>query len=322
MKLLRSLVSVGLTVLAVAVIAWTGVVTPRAVLGVFSSPGPAWAGLLLILVGAQLSVLRWYLLLQWQGWRVRFGDIWRISYISWFLGSFLPGAAGTDVVRAVYPVRDGADRKPATFSSIILDRLFGLAALLMLAFGLLVFHPQPGIPATLRLSVAVVLAVTLAAIFLAPFAGPRLYRMLLRLLRGIPRISRSIAELEKAIASRQIAWHREPWKLALCLLLGLMGHVMVVAALVVAAKGAGATLPLPDLALAAAVGILLNQIPLTPGGIGIGELGFAQLALLMAPSSSVAVYGSAMLAFRLLTWMSYVPGAVALWIFPTAEARA
>src|SRR6201989_1171387 len=78
---------------ALLIIFWTGIVTPQALWAVFSRPVPAVAALIVLLAGAQLSIWRWHILLGLQGSPLAFGQVWRISYISWFLGSFLPGAA-------------------------------------------------------------------------------------------------------------------------------------------------------------------------------------------------------------------------------------
>jgi len=319
-KTLRFAASLGLVVLALAALAWTGIVTPKAIATAVASPRLALAALAVILLGAQLSVVRWYLLLAWQGYRLRYWEVWRVSYISWFLGAFLPGVAGTDILRTIYLFKDGSDRRAASFDSVLLDRLFGLAALLILALILLLARSETGLPVILRASVCVFLAGTLLAIFAAPFAALWFKNVLLRLLHGHHRLSRLVLELEKAASLTNTAWHQEPGKLFVCLGLGVLGHVFVMAAIVLTAVGAGATaLSLPDLALAGTLAVLLNQLPLTPGGIGIGEAGFAQLCLLMAPHSNPALYGSVMLVFRAMTLLSYAPGAVALMVAPPSE---
>jgi uncharacterized membrane protein YbhN (UPF0104 family) len=88
---------------------------------------------------------------------------------------------------------------------------------------------------------------------------------------------------------------------------------------ILAQSSATAALPATKLALAGALAVLINQVPLTPSGVGVGELGFAQLCLLMAPGTGASEYGSIMLAFRLMTLISYLPGAVALLIYRPAD---
>src|SRR5262249_33763389 len=142
--------------------------------------------------------VRWHLLLAWQGFRLRYGEVWRVSYISWFIGAFLPGTAGTDVLRTIYLFKDGSDHRATSFDSVMLDRLLGLAALLLLALLLLALHRKSELPAVLHISVCLLLGATLAAILIAPFAVHWFKSALLRRLRNRPRLSRLVLELEKA----------------------------------------------------------------------------------------------------------------------------
>ncbi len=319
-KRLRIALNVGLLALAVVAIVWSGVVSPAAFAGVFANPFTAIAALVVILGGAQLSVIRWHLLLTWQGSPLQYGRAWKISYISWFLGTILPGAAGADAFRALYVHRESSAPGLA-FISIALDRLLGLAALLMLAVGLLaVASLGHQMPSSLGVSMWIFLCGSLLAVLVLPFAAVVLNRRLLHWMKPLPRIERLVEELDEAVKLALAVWHRQPIKLLWCLVLGIAGHVFVVTSIVILADGAGISTPSgPELALAAALAILINQLPLTPGGIGVGELGFAQLCLLMAPGALAAQYGSVLLAFRLITLASYTPGAFALLSYPPAE---
>jgi uncharacterized membrane protein YbhN (UPF0104 family) len=62
--------------------------------------------------------------------------------------------------------------------------------------------------------------------------------------------------------------------------------------------------------LALAVGQIANLIPLTPGGIGIGEAAFANVVLIFHPGVTAAS-ATVFLAFRLCIMLVYFPGA--LW---------
>ena len=133
-----------LAVLAVALglVGRLGIVSPAAVVASFAQPGAALAALALIWLGAQLSVLRWHLLLHWQGSPLRFSQCWQISYISYFVGSFLPGAAGSDALRALYIQRECPETRAAAILTILFDRILGLAALLLLILGLAAAMPS------------------------------------------------------------------------------------------------------------------------------------------------------------------------------------
>jgi uncharacterized protein (TIRG00374 family) len=305
-----------LAVLAVALtlVVHFNIVKPGDVVAALARPGLALSALALIFLGAQLSVLRWHLLLHWQGSPLRFSQTWQICYISYFLGSFLPGASGSDALRALYMYRECPDTRVPAFLTILADRIAGLVALLMLVLGLAAAIPakilsQPALM-TLVLGAAVFLLASVPVLLLARLIVPRF-----RLLR-VPRLVRNAARFRDTIAQALAAWRGQPHRVALCLGIGVLGHLLVAAAIVVLAHASGlATLSRAETAFAGTLAVLANQLPLTPGGLGVGESSFAQIARLLAPGSEAQAYGSVIFTFRVVTLVSFLPGAVALLIF-------
>jgi uncharacterized membrane protein YbhN (UPF0104 family) len=59
-------------------------------------------------------------------------------------------------------------------------------------------------------------------------------------------------------------------------------------------------LSLPSYFTAGIWAMIANSIPLTPGGLGVGEAAFAQLAHILEPVPSHASYATAFLAMRVL----------------------
>ena len=75
---------------------------------------------------------RWWLLLRGHGFEARFGQIFFITYAGSFFNNFLPGAVGGDLTKAILAA-SGEDRKAAIAGTVILDRLIGLAVMIVLA---------------------------------------------------------------------------------------------------------------------------------------------------------------------------------------------
>jgi uncharacterized protein (TIRG00374 family) len=312
-----------LAVLAVALglVVHFGIVSPVAVAATLARPGTALAALALVFLGAQLNVLRWHLLLRWQGSPLRFGQSWQISYISYFLGSFLPGAAGSDALRALYLHRECPETRVAGFLTILFDRMLGLAALLLLALGLAACMPGEvmGNPvlAILVVVAAALLLALFATVLLASWLAPQLRRL------PLPRVVRAVERLGGAAAMALAGWRGRPWRVVFCLCVGVLGHAFVAAAIVVLARAVGIrALSTEELALAGTLAVLANQVPLTPGGLGVGETSFAQICRLLAPGSAALGYGSVIFVFRLVTLLSFLPGAVALLTFRHSAGRA
>lgn len=308
------LLKLAVVAVALGLVVHFGIVSPAAVAAIFAKPGAAVAALAMVFLGAQLNVLRWHLLLRWQGSPLRFGQSWQISYISHFLGSFLPGAAGSDALRALYLHRECREMRAPAFLTILFDRILGLAALLLLVLGLAAAMPgkllgEPVLAILVLGAAALVLALT-AALPFASWLLPRLRRL------PIPRIAGTAERLGGALVAALANWRGQPWRVLFCLGIGVLGHVFVAAAIILLTRAIGIrVLSTGEVGLAGTLAVLANQLPLTPGGLGVGETSFAQICRMLAPGSTAMAYGSAIFAFRLVTLLSFLPGAVALFMF-------
>jgi len=67
-----------------------------------------------------------------------------------------------------------------------------------------------------------------------------------------------------------------------------------------------------DVAVAAPLAMVANILPFTPGGLGIGETAFALICRWLAPSIISAPYAGIFFAFRAVSMVMLIPGAVAL----------
>jgi glycosyltransferase 2 family protein len=76
--------------------------------------------------------VRWYFLVKALDFPFKFKDAVRLGMVGTFYNTFLPGAIGGDIVKAVFIAREQPGRKTMAVSTVIADRLLGL-------FGLLVF---------------------------------------------------------------------------------------------------------------------------------------------------------------------------------------
>jgi uncharacterized membrane protein YbhN (UPF0104 family) len=60
------------------------------------------------------------------------------------------------------------------------------------------------------------------------------------------------------------------------------------------------TLSIPSYVIAGVWAMVVNALPLTPGGLGLAEATFAQIAVLLATAPSQASYANVFLAMRIL----------------------
>ncbi len=211
------------------------------------------------------AAYRWKWILEPYEASVRIATLIRISFISSFFANFLPSSLSADAIRGYFLRRDQI-QIAAVVSSVVLDRVVGFAALVLLAVGAGVIALwqgilESGVFAAVLISLGSLLLVVLALVspgFLA--MGARLQASPVYLLR----------EAGNAVA----AIHQYPWTG------GRLLKVMVLAAFVTAYGIVTSyvfflslhdPLPIGYFFLIMPVVILLTSLPISVGGLGVQE---------------------------------------------------
>jgi len=88
--------------------------------------------MLAFLLPLYVLALRWWVLLRGHGFPARLGQVFFINYAGTFFNNFLPGAVGGDLTKAILAAT-GEERKATIAGTVILDRLIGLAVMIVLA---------------------------------------------------------------------------------------------------------------------------------------------------------------------------------------------
>lgn len=90
------------------------------------------AAMLASLTGMLVTALRWWMLLAIQGIGISLWEAVRLTFLGQFYSLVVPGTVGGDVVKAYY-VTKHTHAKAGAILSIFVDRVFGLAALTLVA---------------------------------------------------------------------------------------------------------------------------------------------------------------------------------------------
>jgi uncharacterized protein (TIRG00374 family) len=93
-------------------------------------PGFLCFGLVLV-----CAAFRWQLLMQVQGIVLPWFRVWQLVMIGMFYNLFLPGGTGGDLVKVFYAVREAPKAKSAVFLSVVVDRITGMVALILVSAG-------------------------------------------------------------------------------------------------------------------------------------------------------------------------------------------
>lgn len=114
---------------------------------------------------------RWQLLMKVQGIVLPWFRVWQLVMIGMFYNMFLPGGTGGDLVKIFYAVKEAPKSKSGVFLSIVVDRVTGMFALILVSTGVFFWFREtlmalPMIRAFL-LTVGIIFAIFMSLIVVA-----------------------------------------------------------------------------------------------------------------------------------------------------------
>lgn len=200
----------------------------------------------------------------------------KLTLISFFFATFLPGAAGGDLAKMYYAARENSGRRAEIITTLLFDRAIGLFSLVLLPVLL-----APAFLPFLRTTPAVRSLVLASAVLSAGMLGAFLLclygqSLVIRLAQG------PLAFLHWRNAATRVlatvgAYRRSPRMLLAALALAIGANLFLVAVTALAVFALNPANLTPRLCLLIPVGHLVNSLPLTPGGLGVGEAAFNAL---------------------------------------------
>ncbi|WP_321531253.1 lysylphosphatidylglycerol synthase transmembrane domain-containing protein [uncultured Desulfuromonas sp.] len=254
-------------------------------------------GLILLLIMLLLQVYRWQLLLESQRIHLGFLTACRLTWVSQFITVFTPGVVGGEIVRGYQLTRNISERKAGGASTVIIDRVLGLYA--QVVFGLISFLSllvtEQHLPAPV-LQMGWVLMAVLGAIHALP---------LLRY-NGIKRLCRFFFK-EKTFAVFEDVWlhyHRNPAILAKGIALSFGAALFSLSAFTLAARLFVPGLNWNIVFMVAPLVFIVVTLPLSPGGIGVGEASAAVLFTAFGIEAGATI----MMLYRLWLLLLKLPG--------------
>ena len=293
-RLVFTLLRVAIAVALLFYLGWSGAISLNA-LRHLSSGWPL-VIVALVLLGATVvgNAIRLRMLMQAGRLRLSLPSSLRLTLIGMFFNSCLPGAIGGDVVKIYYATDGNRGRRTEVVTMILLDRVIGMLAMLLwpvLALPLFArFISGQAVLQGLLWAAALTAFAIVAALVVAATAGNS--RLLLFVYRRFP-----LGSYAERVVETIRSFRDAPGKLFGALLLSLLMHTFAIGAalaLAAALNPAGFTWLI---SLLIPLGFLANTLPLTPGGLGVGEAAFTKLFGLIGLTGGAEV----LLAWRLLT---------------------
>jgi uncharacterized membrane protein YbhN (UPF0104 family) len=239
--------------------------------------------LILLYIQPGITAWRWNLLLRAQEIRLPYRRAFGLTMIGLMFNVAIPGAVGGDLMKGYYITRANAGRRTSAATSILMDRLLGLLGLFLLAvlvvaanYGELVQNV-----ATRRLGAVLVIGLIggIGVLFTSALAGPRLAQC--SHLPGVVRnVFRSLSGYHEGISVILIA-----------VTVSILSHFLSGMAYYIALRSTGraADISVAYFFLLVPMGLVATAVPLSPGGIGVGQAAFfALFRIVSAPHAAAA----------------------------------
>lgn len=221
-----------------------------------------------------ITSYRWYLLLQALEINVTIARAFVINMVGAFYNTFLPGSTGGDVVKAVYAAKQTTTHRTRAVMSVIVDRVLGLLALVLLGgvmAGYQYFKLPPTDPAThlcaeVGIGSLLILLGTCVGLFVY-------YNPLLRKISGLDFILRKLPmqrQIQKVMEVMEI-YRNRGWLILFAIVGTLPVHGTVVLSAMFAGMAFNLPLPLTYYWVVVPVVVLSGSIPISPQGAGVME---------------------------------------------------
>jgi glycosyltransferase 2 family protein len=247
-----------------------------------------------------LLALRWSDILAVIGHALPFRLLFAIVLIGQFFNQALPSAVGGDAMRIWLILRAGVPAMAAV-SSTLVDRLFGILAILILA--------TAGLPALLALPLDAKIVHGVIALICLGYLGFAVALLLDRLPAVVRRIKviAFIAQVSADLRAVLLSW-RAVWRPLACSIAIQFGIVIVVFVL---ARGLDFRIDLPSCLIVVPLSSLVLALPISIGGWGVREnffvLAFQTVGVPAAHSLALSVL------YGLLTILVGLPGGL-VWL--------
>jgi uncharacterized protein (TIRG00374 family) len=320
LRLPLTLLKAGLGLAIVAWLLFRGRIDPAVLADLAAAPSAVASSLALLLLTLPITALRWAVLLRALRVSIPFLSVLHFVLIGTVTSLVLPGTTGGDAVRGIYAWRVARGGAGRISLSVLADRMLALFGVLLIPVVFSVWdwkriQQTPELTAIASPVILSALACLLGAS--AFFVAPRFIRSIEPLLFHWPSVARLSGKLHDCL----VMLRQNQLSLLAAFGLGLSGQILTVFAVILIGNAMAVNaLSIADYMFAVPLTVVVNSLPLTPSGIGIGEAAFGEICRWLEPTTSGAAYSSIFFAFRLVSMLICVPGVVSLVIYRRTAA--
>ena len=248
-----------------------------------------------------ITFVRWYLLVRTINLPFRLRDAFRLGFLGYLLNFVSVGAVGGDLFKAFFIAREQPGRRAEAVATVVVDRMIGLYALLLVTSAAILLSdiPQPT-PALATICSMTYAATAIGGMCVLMVLIPGFTRgSLSEWLSELPKIG---GLLEQLIASIRI-YRNKRLVMSAILAMSMGVHSLFAVALYLIAIALFDTSPsLPDHLIIVPLSMVAGALPFTPAGLGTFEYAMGELYIYVpatGPGDAIGVLVA--MAFRLVT---------------------
>ncbi|MCC7162184.1 MAG: flippase-like domain-containing protein [Anaerolineae bacterium] len=256
----------------------------------------AFAALLALMAAVTANAIRLCILFRPPALFLTFWSSLRLTMVGTFFNACLPGSTGGDLVRMYYASEGNNGRRAETVTVILLDRVVGLLALLLVP--LIVLLLLPGLAGSFQfvqeiaLGAAGISVLVITGLVLGAKLFPRIDRI------SFPAFERlRLKELLSRFDALFRTYGDRPGMFLTAIAVALVSHGFTIFAMLMITLTIVPEPLNPSIFVLMPVGFLANAVPITPGGLGVGEVAFTNLFALAGARGGAET----LLSWRVLT---------------------
>lgn len=276
----------------------------------------------LTMFGAAIESKRLGFLFGAQGMRLSFAQGYRVVAIGALFNFCIPGGTGGDVMKLYYLAANNRGRRVEIATVIFVDRAVALFCMLCLVVTLALLDGRlvrdyPAIGGLVAVA-ALCAAILLVGGVVACSTRLRASRWYGYLMTRLP-----LHRYLERVADALYAFRKNRAALAKAAAFSLVGHLALLGVLSAAGRAIIPNAPPMTVSLLALLGLLANALPITPGGLGVGEAAFEGLFRLAGYSGGaqlILAWRAGMLALCCVGCAFYISGSRHIGhhsVFPT-----
>jgi uncharacterized protein (TIRG00374 family) len=275
-KVLFTLVRLGIGIGLLVYLAKSGIIDLQALPKFVTAWPVTFAAIALLIFDVFLMSLRLSWLFRPQGLHLSLHMSLQLTFVGFFFATFVPGSAGGDIAKLFYATKENSGRKTEIMTILIFDRLIGLFSMLLLP---LLFAPM--FPKLIqRVFVLRFLLFTTALIAAGMLAGFFVCLWNQSLLDRLEEKSFGYRKW-RSLAIRGLRTIRvyrcSPQILVFAFVASVLANLSLIGVTTLGARIMNPSALEMKMCLVIPMGYVANSLPLTPGGLGVGETAFNAL---------------------------------------------